>query len=47
MDAQSLAHLLIIVLIAFRNIPSFFKAKEARAQSMSGSAQKAGRGGRS
>ena len=47
MDAQSLAHLLIIVLIAFRNIPNFFGAKEARAQSMSDRTHHAGRGGRS
>ncbi|MGB4392522.1 MAG: hypothetical protein WBJ77_04745, partial [Bacillota bacterium] len=46
MDAQSLAHLLIIVLIAFRNIPNFFGAKQAHAQSVSNSTQK-GRGGRS
>ncbi len=46
MDAQSLAHLLIIILIVLRNIPNFFGAKEARAQSISNSTPN-GRGGRS
>lgn len=46
MDAQSLAHLLIIILIILRNIPNFFGAKQAHAQSVSNSTQK-GRGGRS